>query len=196
MIPIIDPNLAYVLLVGGLILSIFAVLTPGTGVIEIGGLFALVIAGYGIISNPTNIWALFLLIPFVPLIFFYRRLKQNWFLILSILFLNIGSYMIFKGEDSLFAVSPIIGLTILIANAPLVWFVVKKVSEAIDREPDFNPVKIINMIGIARTNISPEGTVYVNGEEWSARSEQKIIIGSKIKVKGQEGLVLIVEEVD
>ena len=72
----------------------------------------------------------------------------------------------------------------------------KKVSEAIDREPDFNPKKIINMDGIARTNIAQEGTVYVNGEEWSARSSQKILMGSKVKVIDKEGLVLIVEELD
>jgi membrane-bound serine protease (ClpP class) len=102
--------------------------------------------------------------------------------------------MIFKGETGFFAVSPFLGLIVFIINAPVVWLVIKKVSEAIDREPDFNPVKIVNMEGVARTNIAPEGTVYVNGEEWSARSDQKILIGSKIKVTEKEGLVLIVEE--
>ena len=90
--------------------------------------------------------------------------------------------------------SPFLGLFIFLINAPVVWIIIKKVSEAIDREPDFNPTKIINMVGVARTNIAQEGTVYVNGEEWSARSSKKILIGSKVKVIDKEGLVLIVEE--
>lgn len=196
MIPIIDPNIAYVLLVAGFIFSILAIMTPGTGVIEIVSLFSLVVAGYGVVSNPTNIWAIVILLPFIPFLIIYRKNKQNKYLILSILFLNLGSYMIFKGETRLFAVSPFLGLFIFTINAPVVWLILKKVSEAIDREPDFNPTRIINMVGIARTNIEQEGTVYVNGEEWSARSSQKILIGSKVKVNDKEGLVLIVEELD
>lgn len=196
MIPIIDPNITYVLLVVGFILSILAILTPGTGIIEIAGLFSLVVAGYGVISNPTNLWALIFLIPWLPFLIIFRKNKQNIYLILSILFLNLGSFMIFKGETGIFAVSPFLGLIVFTINAPIVWLVLKKVSEAIDREPDFNPVKIVNMDGVARTNIAPEGTVYVNGEEWSARSDHKILIGSKIKVMEKEGLVLIVEELD
>ena len=43
---LLDPNVAYVLLVFGLMLAIMAVFTPGTGVIEITALFALALAGY------------------------------------------------------------------------------------------------------------------------------------------------------
>ena len=39
--PIIDPNIAYVLLVVGFFLSVLALLTPGTGVVEIIGIFSM-----------------------------------------------------------------------------------------------------------------------------------------------------------
>ncbi|NMC85494.1 MAG: NfeD family protein, partial [Anaerolineaceae bacterium] len=39
------------------------------------------------------------------------------------------------------------------------------------------------------------GTVYVGGEEWSARSDEMIAAGSSVKVINREGLVLIVEPV-
>ena len=73
--PILDPNIAYVLLVVGFVLSVLALLTPGTGVIEIIGLFSMILAGYGIISNPANYWALIILLPFLPLIFIFRKTK-------------------------------------------------------------------------------------------------------------------------
>ena len=194
--PIIDPNIAYVLLVVGFVLSVLALLTPGTGIVEIIGLFSMILAGYGIISNPSNYWALLILIPFIPLIFVYRKTKKDYYLIISIALLNIGSYMIFKSESGGFAVSPAIAVVVLLLNAPIFWVVVKKIIDAIDRKPDFNPANIIGAIGEARTNIFQEGTAYVSGEEWSVRSDYKIDKGEKIKVVRKEGLILWVEKVN
>jgi membrane-bound serine protease (ClpP class) len=192
--PIIDPNIAYVLLVIGFVLSVLALLTPGTGVIEIIGLFSMILAGYGIISNPSNYWALLILLPFIPLIFVYRKTKKDYYLVISIALLNIGSYMIFKSESGGFAVSPVIAIVVILLNAPILWVVVKKIIEAIDRRPDFDPANIIGAVGEARTNIFHDGTAYVSGEEWSARSENKIDKGEKIKVVRKEGLILWVEK--
>lgn len=193
---IIVPNIAYVLLVIGFVLSVLALLTPGTGVVEIIGLFSLIIAGYGIISNPVNYWAFIFLVPFLPLIFIYRKKKKDYFLIISIAALNIGSYTLFKSPSGGFAVSPIVAIVVVIVNAPLIWILVKKIIEAIDRKPDFDPANIIGEIGDARTNIYQEGTAYVGGEEWSSRSEERIIKGDKIRVVKKEGLILLVEKLD
>lgn len=192
--PIIDPNIAYVLLIVGFVLSVLALLTPGTGVVEIIGLFSMILAGYGIISNPSYYWALIFLIPFLPLIFVYRKLKKNYYLIIAIALLNIGSFMIFKGENGEFAVSPIVAIVVILLNAPILWVVVTKIIEAIDRAPDFDPKNIIGKIGDARTNIFQDGTAYVMGEEWSARSETKIEKGDEIKVVRKEGLILWVSK--
>ena len=44
---LLDPNVAYVILVIGFVLGVLALFTPGTGFLEIGVLFAIVLAGYG-----------------------------------------------------------------------------------------------------------------------------------------------------
>ncbi len=193
MASLIDPNLAFVLLIVGFVLSVLAILTPGTGVVEIAGIFALVVAGYGIISTPSNLWALIFIVPFLPLILIYRNQKKNIFLVLGILFLNIGAYTIFRAEEGGFSVSVVLGLVVALVDAPIIWIIVKRISEALDRAPDFNPLKILGMVGEARTNISPEGTAYIDGEEWTVRSEQKILLGKKVKVIGKDGLILVVE---
>jgi membrane-bound serine protease (ClpP class) len=194
--PIIDPNIAYVLLIIGFVLSVLALLTPGTGIVEIIGLFSMILAGYGIISNPTHYWAFIILVPFLPLIYFYRKTIKNYYLILSIVSLNLGSFLIFKSESGGFAVSPILAIVVTLLNAPILWIVVKKIIEAIDKTPDFDPGNIIGKEGDARTNVFKDGTVYVSGEEWSARSEYKIDKGEKVKVINKEGLVLLVEKLD
>ncbi len=193
MTSLIDPNLAYVLLVIGFVLSILAILTPGTGLVEVGGIFTLIIGGYGIVSNPNNLWAFILVIPFLPLILIYRKQRKDIYLILAITFLNIGAYTIFSDGKYGFAVSIPLALVVVLINAPMIWFIVKRITEALARKPDFNPLNIIGKIGEARTNISPEGTAYIDGEEWSVRSSEKIFLGNQVKVVGKDGLVLIVE---
>ena len=193
---IIDPNIAYVLLIIGFVLSVLALLTPGTGIVEIIGLFSIILAGYGIISTPTHYWAFIILIPFIPLLFVYRKTKKNYFLILSIASLNLGSFLIFKSETGGFAISPILAIVVTLLNASVLWIVVKKIIEAVDRTPDFDPGNIIGKEGEARTNVFNGGTVYVAGEEWSARSEYKVEKGEKIKVVKKEGLTLWIEKTD
>ena len=59
---LLDPNVAYVILVVGFVLGVLALFTPGTGILEIGALFAIFLAGYAVYSLPINLWALILLV--------------------------------------------------------------------------------------------------------------------------------------
>jgi membrane-bound serine protease (ClpP class) len=53
--------------------------------------------------------------------------------------------------------------------------------------------KVIGLIGEARTPVHRSGTVYVGGEIWSARSEQSIPAGERVRVRALDGLVIEVE---
>jgi membrane-bound serine protease (ClpP class) len=55
--------------------------------------------------------------------------------------------------------------------------------------------KIIGEIGEARTDIHSEGSVQIESELWSARSNELITAGSKVKVKKRDGFVLEVEPI-
>jgi membrane-bound ClpP family serine protease len=54
---LIDPNVAYVMLVGGLLLAVLATFTPGTGLLELGALVMLGLAGLSVASLGVNWWA-------------------------------------------------------------------------------------------------------------------------------------------
>ncbi len=58
----LNPNLAYLLLVAGGMLAILAVISPGTGMLEIGALFILLLAGWEVYLLEINWWALVLLV--------------------------------------------------------------------------------------------------------------------------------------
>ncbi len=51
---------------------------------------------------------------------------------------------------------------------------------------------LLNEIGVAQTQLAPEGMVLVRGEYWEARSTQAIAPGARVKVTGVDGLKLSV----
>jgi len=55
---------------------------------------------------------------------------------------------------------------------------------------------LIGKEGETRTEVYLDGTVYVGGEEWTARSEDPIPAGMPVRVIGRDGLVVVVEPVE
>jgi membrane-bound serine protease (ClpP class) len=48
---------------------------------------------------------------------------------------------------------------------------------------------LVGAVGVARTNLEPEGMVFVRGEIWSARAEEGMIPeGQRVQVVGRDGL--------
>jgi membrane-bound serine protease (ClpP class) len=194
---ILDPNVAYLLLIIGFFLAILALFSPGTGVLEIGALFMIVMAGYSIYNLPINWWALVILIIGVFPFLLALRKSKNWiFLGLALLSFMVGSIFLFKPETGIIAVHPVLVVLVSVIIIPLVWLIVKRGLEAIGRKPVHNLEKLIGAIGEARSDILAEGTIHINGEEWSARSNSPIRAGSKIRVVNREGLILVVEPVE
>ena len=58
---LLDPNIAYLLLVAGTFFVLIAIAIPGTGIPEILAFFSIVLAGYAVYRLSFNWWALALL---------------------------------------------------------------------------------------------------------------------------------------
>ncbi|GAP13961.1 membrane-bound serine protease [Longilinea arvoryzae] len=193
---LIDPNLAYVLLVCGFVLAVLALFTPGTGLLEIGALFTLAVAGYGIATLPTNWWALVILVVgIVPFLFGLRRKRQWGFLALSLLLMIGGSIFLFRNAQGTPAVNPALAVLLSAAALGILWIIGRRGLEAARLRPSMDLGRLIGKTGEAHTDVFSEGSVYVGGEEWTARSEVLIPKGAAVRVIGREGLVLLVEAV-
>lgn len=191
--PLLDPNVAYLILVVGFFLAVMALFTPGTGLLEIGALILLVITGFSISSMPINLWALALLVfGVVPLIFLLRKTGKTYYLLAAIAVLEIGSIFIFKAETGILAVNPFLAAVTGGVLAVLIWIIARRTLDAMNLKPSFK-TDFTGEIGEARTDILMEGTVYVDGESWTARSKTRIPAGSLVRVTGRDGLVLLVE---
>jgi len=52
---------------------------------------------------------------------------------------------------------------------------------------------MIGLTGRAETAVAPQGTIFVRGELWKARSRMNIAPGERVRVTGMDGLTLDVE---
>jgi membrane-bound serine protease (ClpP class) len=196
---LLNPNIAYLLLVGGFSLALMAILAPGTGLLEISAFFSLLLAGYGIYMNPINYWALAVLILGIfPFVWAIRKSGRLTYLGLSILTLVIGSAYLYKGEVWW---KPAVNLVLAIAVSLFVggyfWIIARKAVEAEAAPPSHDLSELINAIGETKSRVHHEGSVQVNGELWAARSDEDIPPGVPIRVISREGFILeVIMETD
>lgn len=194
-----NPNIAYLLLVAGTLLSILALLAPGTGVLEIGALFILLIAGWQAYNLPLNFWALgILLLGVIPFFIAVRRSKQLIYLIFAIVAFLIGSIFLFRGETLWQpAVNPLLALFVSILATGFMWLVATKVIEAERSRPSHDLEALIGQKGEVKSALEGDISIQVDGELWSARSNQPddrpMSEGDEILVTGREGFILLVE---
>lgn len=191
---LIVPNVAYILLVGGFVLLIAALFAPGTGLLELGALVALLLGGLQLVrlAPQVNWWALVLLVlGVVPFIFAVRRSRNLIYLLIAILAFIIGSAFLFKGEAWWQpGVDPLLAVIVSLLSAGYVWIATTKVLEADRVRPSHDLNNLIGSLGEAKTRINDEGSVQVMGELWSAHSHTPIPNGTEIRVVGREGFIL------
>jgi membrane-bound ClpP family serine protease len=195
---LINPNVSYVLLVLGIMTATLALFAPGTGLLEAGAMIILVLAGYGIANLPVNLWAVVIvLLGAVPLGLGLSRLLQLKerirLLVASMLIFLIGSAFLYRGESWLPAVNLLMIVILWPVALGLTWFIAKKGLEAAAYRSAFNLDQLVGMTGQASSDIRGRGTVYVNGEEWSAVSNAFIPSGSAVRVLRRSGLTLEVD---
>jgi membrane-bound serine protease (ClpP class) len=192
---LLNPNTVYLILVFGLVLTIMALLAPGTTILELLAFFTLVLAGYGIYNLSINAWALVILLFGVILFALaVRKFRHPVFLVLSIVLLILGSVYIFPGETWWQpGVNPFLATVVSLLVGGYVWLIATKAMEVAVTPPAHDMNALIGMTGEAKTDIQKEGSVQVNGELWSAQSSDPISQGSTVRVVGREGFILRVE---
>ncbi len=192
---LLNPNIAYILLVAATFLALLAIVVPGTGLAEIAAFFCLVLAGYAIYHLSFNWWALVLiLLSIVPFFIAIQRPGRGAWLILSIVGIIIGSAFFFPDVEGQPSVNPLLAVVTSALYAVFAWFSVRKVMQIAQTKPTQDLSTLIGQHGEAKTSVSSDGSVQVAGELWSARSKELVPMGSSVRVIGRDGFILIVEK--
>lgn len=183
LITISNPNLAYILLMLGLLGLYFEFSNPGSILPGVVGGICLLLAIFSFQILPLNYVGLILILLAIGL--FILELKVQSYGILSaggVIAMVIGSIMLIDSpipelRPSLKFIIPVaLGISLVFIFLIVLAIRAHMIKALTGKEG------LIGEIGVAQTDLSPEGKVFVHGEIWEAEARRKISKGTKVKV--------------
>jgi membrane-bound serine protease (ClpP class) len=190
-----SPTWIYVLVVLGLAALAFEATQPGFGFAGFGGLGMLALAVYGLTVVPFSPLGLGLLLAGIGLLTLDVRLRRLGPLsFVGMLAFVAGSVLVFGGVAEEIDVSPWLVGSCSVA-AFLYWgFGLTVAVQSRDRLTSTQR-GLVGLVGEARGELRPDGPVFVKGALWRGRSSDgPIPAGSRIRVRGVDGLILRVQQ--
>ena len=189
-----SPSMIYFLLVFGLACLAFELTQPGFGFAGFSGLFLVVLAVYGITVVPPSWLGLAVLLGGIGLLVLDVRLRRLGALSAagSLMFVA-GSFLVYGGVASAIRISPWLIGGATVATVLFYGFGLTVAIQSRDRILSTQR-GLIGLVGEARGRMAPDGPVFVKGALWRGRSlSEPISSGTKVRVRGVEGLILKVE---
>jgi len=193
---LVNPNVAFLLLVLGIQLILLELSAPGGWVAGFLGVICLALAGYAMRVLPLN-WLGLVLIG-TSFVLFLLDLKTPGVEALTF----VGTGTLVAGALVLFNVPagspygrvsvPLVVATGLLTGA-FFAFIVAKGLRAQRARPLTGAEPLVGQTGVVRSPLDPEGTVWVAGELWTARAEGgPLAAGEWVQIVAVDGLRLCV----
>lgn len=191
-----NPNIAYILLFLGIygILGEFS--NPGSFFPGIVGGISLILAFVAFQSIPINYGGLLLII--FGVILFVIEIYTPTFGVLTaggVTSLILGSSMLSKSTVPFLRISLGLIISMSLATAAFFVFALSKGIKIQWKKPVTGREGLMGKVGITKTNLTPEGTIFIHGERWQASTEgEKIKEGEEVEVLEVKGLNLVVKK--
>lgn len=192
-----DPNVAYLLLMAGLVGLYVEITHPGFGLPGVAGAICLLLALTALQVLPVNYGALALVMLGVVLLVAEAFVPAFGVLAVGgLVALVLGSLFLFDADDGggvavarslILSVAGTAGVAMLLVSVLVVRTQLRK--------PTTGSEGMIGLHGEVRQRVAPHGMVLVAGEYWSAHSDVPIEPGTPVEVTGIDGLVLHVRPV-
>jgi membrane-bound serine protease (ClpP class) len=183
LLTVANPNLAYILLMIGLLGLYFEFAHPGAILPGVLGGISLLLAVFAFQILPINYVGLGLVL--LAVILFILEVKVQSFGMLAvggIAAMIIGSLMLIKAPIDELRPSLRFVLPVALGISLIVLFLLTLVFRAQARRPLSGREGMIGETGTARTDLAPSGKVFVHGELWTAEAEETVRTGEKVKV--------------
>ena len=193
---IASPNVAYVLMILGLVGLYFELSNPGLILPGVVGSISLVLALYAMQTLPINYAGLLLIILGVVLLIAEVNVMSYGLLAMSgAISIFLGSIMLIDSDDPAMQISkmilyPTLGMTFLFSIGSI--YLAKKAHQL---RTTTGMEGLLGEIGVVKETLNPEGRVLVHGEVWRAESDTVISVGEKVSVEVVKGLKIQVRKV-
>ena len=189
---ITDPNVAYVLMMLGMLGLFFELSNPGVILPGVVGGISLILAFFAFQSLPISYAGLLLILFGVVLLIAEVKVTSHGVLAVGgVVAMLFGSLMLFDTPTAELRVSwwvilPTVGVTAAV-------FVVALAAglRALARRPITGAAAMVGGTGVARSALDPAGDVLVQGELWRAVADDgPIAVGETVRVTAVDGLTL------
>ncbi|MGK2945113.1 MAG: NfeD family protein [Desulfuromonadales bacterium] len=193
-----NPNIAYMLLMLGILGIFFEISQPGVILPGAIGALALLLAFLGFQTLPVNyIGGLLILLAIVMFILEIKVASYGMLTIAGLVAMTFGSLILVDSPAPYLQISrAVIAATVAVCGgfiSLVLIFVVRA-----QKSQYFSGLEgMVGERGRAVTALDPGGRVYVHGEYWAARAEKPIDEGSEIEiVRAEDNLKLLVRAVE
>jgi membrane-bound serine protease (ClpP class) len=192
---VLDPNLALILALAGLLGLYVEITHPGLIAPGIIGAMSLILALFAFNMLPVN-WAGAALILLAIVLFVLEATVTSHGLLAvgGILAMIFGGLMLVEGPIPQLRVRPITALGLTFPVALITIVLVRLVYLSRRRKSIVGQEGMVGESGIAKSDVYREGKVWVHGEYWNARSERPIPAGARVRVVKVNGLTVDVEQ--
>lgn len=191
-----DPNVGFVLMTIAIYGIIFELSNPGSVFPGVLGGLALILALVSFAVVEVNVAGL-ILIGF-SLILFIADIKVPSHGVLTaggIASFVIGSLLLTEHQQTFFQISKVLIVTMTVLTGAFFAFAVGAGIRAQRRKVQTGREGLVGAVGVTRTELAPAGTVFVQGELWSAESTSGVIpVGQRVRVLRVDGLRLEVRK--
>lgn len=191
---IMDPNVAFILLaLGGL--AIWAEFNhPGAVIPGVVGMIAILLAIFALNLLPTRFAAVALLLAAFVLFFLEAKFASHGVLGLGgVICMIIGALFLVDGPIPEMRVHFLTALAVSVPIGIIAVFLTTLVLKARRHRVETGTEGMIGEVGVARTELGPDGKVFVHGELWNATATSTLASGTRVRVRAVDGLHLRVE---
>ena len=193
---ITDPNIAYILMMLGMLGLFFELSNPGVVLPGVIGGISLILAFFAFQSLPIN-YAGLLLILF-GIVLFLAEIKVVSHGVLTIggaISMILGSLMLFDAPEVGFRISWWVIVPTVATTTGIFAFAVGAGIQALYRKPTTGGSGMEGQVAVARSPLAPAGEVFVQGELWRAVAEgEPVAEGERVTILGADGLTLKVRK--
>lgn len=191
-----DPNIAYLLMMAGLLGLYMEFSHPGVIFPGVAGAICLLLALASFQLLPLNYAGLALIVLGIALLVAEAFLPSFGVLgVGGIIALALGSLLLFDTESS----DLVVDRSIVFTAVGTVGAIMLALSYLVFRSQQLKPTTgmdgLIGEIGEVRSALTPAGKIFVHGEYWNAEADEPLDSGTKVRVVGYDGMALKVKRV-
>jgi len=193
---LMDPNLAVLLLLAGALLIYLEFNAPGTIIPGAVGTLLVVLALFSLNLLPVRYTSLALIAGALILMVLEAKFPSHGVLALTgIIALILGTLTLVAGPIPEMRVQLATAIATGVAFGAITTFLIRIAWRARRNKVMIGPEALVGAVGVAQQELAPEGQILVHGELWVAVAELPVARGESVRVRGVEGLKLLVERV-